>query len=188
MVLAGLTGVWLLGVFPVVAAAALAAVGRTILSRRRAARELARRDEAVPDLIDLFAIAAAAGHTAHGCVHAVAPRAPQPVQPVMVRASLRLKEGEPIRDVLPDTGAELGPLGRPLAAALVAGAASGAPMADGLGQVSEAAREVRRRRAEEQARRLPVTLLFPLVLCILPAFLLLAVVPLLVGSLGSLQP
>jgi hypothetical protein len=46
---------------------------------------------------------------------------------------------------------------------------------------------LRRRRAEEDARRLPVQLLFPLVLCVLPAFGLLAVVPLLLASLQSLQ-
>ena len=188
MVLFGVVGVWTLGVFPMMVVTGLAAAGRAALARRGRARALARRDQALPDLVDLFVIAAAAGNTAHGCVHAVAPRAPQPVQPVLMRASRRLSEGEPIQIVLSDAGAELGPLGAPLAAALATGAASGAPMAGGLGQVSEAAREARRRRAEEQARRLPVTLLFPLVLCILPAFLLLAVVPLLVGSLGSLQP
>jgi hypothetical protein len=37
------------------------------------------------------------------------------------------------------------------------------------------------------ARRLPVKLLFPLVLCTLPAFALLTVVPLLVGSLRELR-
>src|SRR3712207_6889914 len=37
----------------------------------------------------------------------------------------------------------------------------------------------RRRRAEEAARRVPVKLLFPLVLCTLPAFALLTMAPLL---------
>jgi tight adherence protein C len=45
----------------------------------------------------------------------------------------------------------------------------------------------RRRRAEEAARRVPVKLLFPLVLCVLPAFALLTVAPLLAGALGSLR-
>ena len=46
---------------------------------------------------------------------------------------------------------------------------------------------LRRREAEERARRLPVQLLFPLVVCVLPAFGLLAVVPLLAGSLPALS-
>lgn len=183
----GIAVVWWLGPVPLVAVGAMAVVVGAWRRRRADARVLARRDRVVPDLIDLFVIAAAAGHTAHGCVHAVAARAPRPVQPVVARASRRLHGGEPIQVVLSDAGADLGPLGAPLAGALAAGAASGAPMAQGLGRVADAAREARRRQAEEQARRLPVTLLFPLVMCILPAFLLLAVVPLLVGSLGSLQ-
>jgi tight adherence protein C len=44
----------------------------------------------------------------------------------------------------------------------------------------------RRRRAEEEARRVPVRLLGPLVACILPAFGLLTVVPLLAASLKAL--
>jgi pilus assembly protein TadC len=50
-------------------------------------------------------------------------------------------------------------------------------------------RDLRRERAvslDAAAQRLTVSLLFPLVLCILPAFVLLAVVPLLVGALTSL--
>ena len=39
----------------------------------------------------------------------------------------------------------------------------------------------------ERARKVPVQLLFPLVVCVLPAFALLTVVPLLVSSLGTLS-
>jgi tight adherence protein C len=48
-------------------------------------------------------------------------------------------------------------------------------------------RAERRRRAEAAARRVPVKLLFPLVLCVLPAFGLLTVVPLLAGAATSLH-
>lgn len=183
-----LVGVWAVGPVLVTGVGGLVLIGLRARSRRAARRALARRDAAVPDLVDLFVVASAAGHTAHGCIHAVSPRAPEVVQPVMVRASRRLHGGDPVSEVLAEASAELGPLGGPLTGALASGAATGAPMAGSLSQVAEAAREVRRSRAEEQARRLPVTQLFPLVLCILPAFLLLAVVPLLVGSLGLLQP
>jgi tight adherence protein C len=64
----------------------------------------------------------------------------------------------------------------------------GTPLRPTLERVAVEARMRRRRRAEEDARRLPVTLLFPLVLTTLPAFFLLAIVPLLVGSLGAITP
>jgi tight adherence protein C len=50
-------------------------------------------------------------------------------------------------------------------------------------------RDLRRERAvalDAAAQRLTVSLLFPLVFCILPAFVLLAVVPLLLGALSAL--
>ncbi|MEZ5134942.1 MAG: hypothetical protein R2699_07785 [Acidimicrobiales bacterium] len=46
---------------------------------------------------------------------------------------------------------------------------------------------MRRRDLERRVRRVPVLLLPPLVLCILPAFALMTVVPLIVLSLRSLQ-
>jgi tight adherence protein C len=83
---------------------------------------------------------------------------------------------------------DLGPDAAPVAHVLVDGAATGAPLGPPLAAVAATARDRRRREAEAAARRLPVQLLFPLVCCILPAFGLLAVVPLLAASLRSLAP
>ncbi len=41
-----------------------------------------------------------------------------------------------------------------------------------------------RRRAEARARTVPVRLLFPLVFCVLPAFVLLTVVPVLLDGIA----
>jgi pilus assembly protein TadC len=76
---------------------------------------------------------------------------------------------------------------RPLVAALAASERYGAPLADGLVCLADDARRLRRRRAEEAARRLPVTLLFPLVTCTLPAFGLLTVGPLIASAARSLR-
>ena len=48
-------------------------------------------------------------------------------------------------------------------------------------------RAERRRRAEAQARTLPVKLAFPLVMCTLPSFVLLAIVPALLGAVSTLR-
>jgi len=75
---------------------------------------------------------------------------------------------------------------RPLAAALVDAERYGSPVGAALDRLATEARDHARRRAEERARRIPVLLLFPLVLCILPAFGLLTVAPLLAGALDAL--
>ena len=63
----------------------------------------------------------------------------------------------------------------------------GTPIADAVRDLAADHRRERRRAAETRARRAPVRMLFPLVLLILPAFLLLTVVPLLIATLGSLS-
>ena len=80
----------------------------------------------------------------------------------------------------------VGEAARPLVQVLVDSSAHGAPITTSLDRLGDEARAVRRRAAAQRARRLPVLLLFPLVLCILPAFVLLTVVPLLVGTFSGL--
>ena len=156
--------------------------------RRRGAR--ARRgavDRATPDLVDLFVLASSVGHSVHRSLELVAPRAPLAVRPTLAMACARVARGAPLAQVLGEVGRELGPLGTTLTDALVAGLVTGAPLGPPLAGVAEVARDHRRRQAEEAAKRLPVTLLLPLVCCVLPAFTLLAVVPLVAGSFASLR-
>jgi tight adherence protein C len=63
----------------------------------------------------------------------------------------------------------------------------GASLSTAVRELATDVREARRTRATERARTAPVKMLFPLVFLILPAFLLLTVVPVLLSTLGSLQ-
>lgn len=163
---------------------AVAWIGRRELGRRRVVRA---RDLAFPDLVDLFRIALVAGHPVARCLEVVAGRAPAPHRAPLEAAAARVEHGAPVADALGGAGPELGTLGPALVDALVSAHRDGAPAGGPLDQLARTARDRRTRAAEAEARRLPVTLLFPLVGCVLPAFVLLAVVPLLVGSFSSLR-
>jgi tight adherence protein C len=63
----------------------------------------------------------------------------------------------------------------------------GTPLAESLRRRADEVREARRAHAAERARKAPVKMLFPLVFMILPAFLLLTVVPVLLSTLRSVR-
>jgi len=67
--------------------------------------------------------------------------------------------------------------------ALVVSARYGLPVGPALERAELDAAEQLRRRTETRIRQLPVRLLFPLVLCILPAFVLVGVAPVVVAAL-----
>jgi len=69
---------------------------------------------------------------------------------------------------------------------LVGGGRSGAALTTDLSRFADDLRRRQRRAAEERARRLPVLMLVPLVCCVLPAFCLLTVVPMLAAGLSRL--
>ena len=82
-----------------------------------------------------------------------------------------------------DDAAAGAPRLRGLADALLASDRLGAPVGPQLARLADEERAALRRRAEAHARRVPVKLLFPLVFLVLPAFVLLTVVPGLVAGL-----
>ncbi|HEY6531039.1 MAG TPA: type II secretion system F family protein [Acidimicrobiales bacterium] len=158
----------------------------SLRARNRSRLEERRIRGAVPDVVDLFRLAVGAGLSLHQAVDVVAVRAPAPVGAALEEVRRRVGLGARLGDAF-DALDHLGDPVHPLAAALRGSARYGAPLGAALERVAVDARVLRRRRAEEDARRLPVQLLVPLVICILPAFGLLAVVPLLLASLRSLQ-
>lgn len=174
---------------PVVGAVVvLGAAAPPVLERRRArARRRTDAVTALPDTIDLLAIAARAGLPAPGAVAGVAERAPPPWGPALASAAARAARGERFADALTELDGVGDDLGHPLRSLLRAAAEEGADLVAGLDRLAIDARDLRRRRAEEGARRVPVRLLLPLVVCSLPAFALLTIVPIVAGALGALD-
>jgi tight adherence protein C len=156
---------------------------------RRRRRRLRHEQELVADLpvvIELFRLAVGAGSSVHQAVPAVAARSPHRFRGSLHEVVAREAMGEPLAEALAGLGA-VGAAVRPLAVALAAAERDGSALCERLDRLAAEARLAHRRRAEEAARRLPVQLLFPLVGCVLPAFGLLTVVPLLVASLPHLS-
>jgi len=182
-VLLGVSGSF---IHPLVGAglAGIPAVARFVRENRERQRARAALVEDVPDLVDLFRVAAGGGFTVHQAVDAVASVVADPFSTALRDLQRRVSVGERLSDALAVLGAMGDPV-RPLVSALVSAERDGASLTVPLQRASDQARELRRRQAEEAARRVPVKLLFPLVLCVLPAFALLAVVPLLAGTLRS---
>ena len=100
---------------------------------------------------------------------------------------MRCNAGDRFADALRQLRASLGPIAQPLVDSLSAADRYGLPLAPVLERLSFEARQQRRRDTDATARELPVRLAMPLVLCTLPSFVLLAIVPLLLGALSSLH-
>ena len=126
---------------------------------------------------DLLAVAAAAGSTVAGSVEAVGDVGDGPVASALGRAGADLQRGKVLADVIASLRHELGPAGQPLVTTLSTAASSGTPPAAALVRLADAERRRSRRRIEARVRRLPVLLLIPLVALVLPAFVMLTVVP-----------
>ena len=91
----------------------------------------------------------------------------------------------PLDEALDDFGRACGPRARAFAGAVSGSLRTGIPLAPELDRLGRELRDDLRRRLEGRVRRLPVLLLFPLVLCVLPALGLVAIVPVLVAAFGA---
>ena len=156
---------------------------RSLAEHRR--RELAC-EVAVPELIDLLRLASGSGASVHQVLGRIAEHEPPEFSEALGRVRHRVARGDRLGDAL-DLLVESGGAVRPVGVALRSAAFDGIPLGPALDRVAIDARLRRRRNAEIAARRLPVKLLFPLIVCILPAFGLLTVVPLLLAAIGDIQ-
>ena len=153
-------------------------------ARRKAAVELRN---ALPEVLDLFALAASAGLSVRQALDEVAPRCSGLLGEALGGVRRRIGVGVDVAEAfeeLPEAyGEELRELVRPLVNAL----RYGTSLTDGLSQSAEQARLNKRRQAEQASRMVPLKLLAPLSICVLPAFVLLTIVPSLAGSLDFLD-
>jgi tight adherence protein C len=172
-------------------AVAVVAAGCVLVAKSRplveARRDVARVAAALPDALELFVLIVHAGLTPRQAVEFLAIRAPHSVRHGFLAVVERLHRGDPLADALRALPDLLGSSTLGLADLIGSADRYGLPLAPVLGQLADQARADRRRAADAAARSLPVKLAFPLVVCTLPSFVLLAIVPAVMAALSSLQ-
>jgi tight adherence protein C len=173
---------------PLALAPPLVAPASKLMAERRRQRHRSQAITAgLPDVVDMARIVTAAGGTVGMTVQLLARRAPSPYAQSFASVVGSVAHGARLADSLPAVVDDIGDSIRPFVRALVSSERNGASLAPLLDRVRAEAVRDRRHHLDLAARRLPVLLLFPLVLCVLPAFVLLTVAPLLASALGDIQ-
>lgn len=149
-------------------------------ARRRRERLVA----SVPHAVDLMAACLAAGLSPSAALEQVTAVVDQPLSGELAGVSARLRLGVDPATVWRDLSAhpQLGGLGRTIARAVE----SGASVADAMQRLAEDQRRRHRAAVETRARAVGVQAALPLGGCLLPAFVLVGVVPLVAGSVSVL--
>lgn len=151
---------------------------------RRRSRGDRGASAAVAACADLLSVALAAGCSVHEAVLAVGGTEGAPG--ALREAASRLRRGATLHAAL-DALAGAGTRWHALSTVLALSATAGTPAAGSLRRLATQERTRERRMRERRARRLPVILLVPLTTMVLPAFLLLTVVPFTLVSTASLE-
>lgn len=158
------------------------AAGRMETPVQRRRREDLQRE--LPYAVDLMAATLAAGSAPGSALRVVAEAVDPPLRIELRRIGDSLAWGVDPVGVWSEVGKhpQLGPLGRALGRAVD----SGSPVSDAMEQLSEDLRSAARSEVESRARSVGVKAAAPLGICLLPAFVLLGVVPLVAGSAAAL--
>jgi len=137
----------------------------------------------LPLALDLLSCALCAGQPPSTAAAAVAAAVGGPVGDALLAVARAVALGAP-----PDIAWQ--PLGRLTGAAVAARAAaraaeSGTQLADELGRIATDLRARRAANADARVRRAGVLVVLPLGLCFLPAFVLIGVIPIVLGVAGA---
>lgn len=148
--------------------------------RRRVRAELAAQ---LPLAADLLAGCLSSWCAPAEAAEAVADAVGEPMASRLARVAAEIRTGADAEASWGRFGAE--PALAPLARCLVRAVESGAPPAAGLARLAEGSRAAAATAAQARVRRAGVLAVAPLGLCFLPAFVLIGVVPVVAGLVGS---
>jgi tight adherence protein C len=171
---------------PVLAVVALRAPAFVVA--RAVRRRACAIDRDVPLLLDVVSLASHAGLPPPAALRRAVDVIDGPLADELAAALADVDLGARWRERLERLSVDLGvtDLGRTIAV-LIRSESIGSSTIEPISILAEEIRGARRAAAGERARKAPVQMLFPLVFLVLPAFLLLTVVPVLVATLGSIR-
>jgi pilus assembly protein TadC len=156
--------------------------GRALRARRRAV------DAELTQFLDALAAASTAGLSASLGIRRAAEVVRGPLRQELDHALRAVELGARWREELRSLAERSGvPDLRRAVAVITRTETLGSSLASSTVELADRVRAGRRQRATERARTAPVKMLFPLVFLVLPAFLLLTVVPVLLTTLQSIR-
>jgi len=140
----------------------------------------------IPEALDLCAVVLAAGGTIRDTIDALGSNGPDDIAGPCRLAAKRCDHGSTLDSALRHLQTELGPQFQPLTGTLLLAHNQGGSVAPLLNRLAIDANTGRRQRGQIRARRLPVALLLPLVLCSLPAVVVGVLIPMAIVSLRQI--
>ncbi len=154
--------------------------------RRRAAARQRAIVSALPDILDQLTVLLEAGLGFNTAVDRIVQSTSGPLVEEFARALHSIRLGQPRNEALEDISNRTGTQEvRQFVSAIKQADGLGVPMARVARVQSEHMREMKRLHSEEQAMRLPVKLVFPMVLCMLPALFVVLLGPVAIRIFNS---
>ena len=139
------------------------------------------------EFVDLLVVLLKSGRTTHQSLETMTRLGDSEVRSAAAKIVRRCDSGERLCDAVSELIDFFGSPAVGIANCLSSAERDGLPIAPVLDRLISESHAERRRQAHADAAKLPVKLAFPLVLCVLPSFVALTVVPILIGALSSLD-
>jgi tight adherence protein B len=152
---------------------------------RNGAQSDVQREEDLALLVELLAIGVRSGSGAIETIKLLAEVGPPQLRPSLTRVSEAVDRGMRLDTALVELGSDRS--ARRLATILVDGSRDGSPLAPALEHLARDLRSETRRLHHTAIGELPVRLTPPLVLCTLPAVVLIAIAPVAVAALTAVR-
>jgi tight adherence protein C len=143
--------------------------------------------ENLPEFIDQLIVLLRAGYTPANAFLQLEPWLTAPMSEVIAEINVLVRRGVRFASAVVELRHHIGPPAYGLVDALIKLDCDGIAATSILDRLSIETHSQRRRHAEANARELPIRLIFPMVCCVFPSFIMLTIVPMLAGTLAGVR-